>query len=186
MHEVQNSAIARHVRGAAEILEVDKVRVEAAGLVVLDHDVSLLQIARVKPGFVQAADLRSDSVRDLFAAMHVAPFDFAGAEHEAAQRIGIDERSADEIRGANRTGLVQIHGSQRFWMREATSLQHSGARERSPGARAANSGIDAEDPGGNFDALYERRLGSGQLDESCARPRFSFEHAKAWRRHKFV
>src|SRR5271166_2908813 len=99
MNEVQNSPIPRDARGAAEILEVDKVHVEAAGFVFFDHDVGLLQVARVKTGLVQAPDLRGHRIGDLFAAMHVASLDFSGAEHEAAQRVGVDECAADKIRG---------------------------------------------------------------------------------------
>src|SRR5580704_10828431 len=110
MYEVQYSPIPRDVRDAAEIFEVDKIHVKAARIVLLDHDVGLLQVARVEAGLVQAADLRGDGVGDLFAAMHVASLDFAGAEHKATERIGVHERAADEVGSSNRAGLIQVHG----------------------------------------------------------------------------
>src|SRR5580704_7589310 len=71
-------------------------------------------------------------------------------------------------------------------MREAILLEHRGAGERSPGARAADSRVDAAAPRRNFDALYERRSRTGEINESCARPGFSLEHPKIWRRHQLV
>src|SRR5208337_1956345 len=85
MHQVSNSPIPRDVSCVTKILEVDKVHVEAAGFVVLDHDVGLLQITRIKAGLVEAPDLRGHRVGDLFAATHVASLDFPGTKHEAAQ-----------------------------------------------------------------------------------------------------
>ena len=131
MHQVQHSAIPRDFGGAAEVLEVNEIHVEAARLVVLDHEVGLLQVARVKPGLVQAPDLRGHGVGNLFAAMHVASLDFVGAKHEAAQRIGVDERAADEIGRSNRARPVHVDRSERFRMREAVRFEHRGAGERS-------------------------------------------------------
>ena len=186
MHQVQHPAIPRDIRGAAEIFEVDEIHVEAARFVLFDHDVGLLQVARVEPGLVQAPDLCGDGVGDLFAAMHVASLDFAGAEHKAAQRVGVDERAADEVGRSNRAGLVHVHRGERFRMREAVRFEHRGAGERSPGARAADSRVDAAAPRRDFDALYERGARAGDVNESCARPGFSLEHAKIRRRHQLV
>src|SRR5208283_2318551 len=146
MHQVQNATIPRDAGGAAEVLEIDKVHFEAAGIVFLDHDVGLLQIASVKTGLVEAPDLRGHRIGDLFAAAHVASLDSSGAEHEAAQRVGVDERAADKIRGSNSTRLIQIHGRQRLRMREALRLEHRGAGKRSRRARPAKSRINPATP----------------------------------------
>src|ERR1700719_2566820 len=118
--------------------------------------------------------------------MHVASLDFSGAEHEAAERVGVDERAAHEIGRPNRAGLVDIHRRQRFRMREAMLREHRGAGERSPGARSAKSRVDSAHPRRNLDAFYERWPGAGQVNESCAGAGFRLEHAEIRRRHQLV
>src|SRR5208337_1289918 len=92
----------------------------------------------------------------------------------------------DEKGRSNRARIVQIHGRQRFRMREAVRVEHRGARERSRGARSAHSRIDTAAPRGDLDAFYERGPGAGDVDETRPRPRFRLEHPKIRRRHQFV
>src|SRR5579862_6960151 len=93
---------------------------------------------------------------------------------------------ADEIGSANRTGLVDVHRCQRFWMREIMLDQHRGTCERSSRARTAKARVDSARPRRNLDALYERDALAWYVDKACASARFRLEHAKIRRRHQLV
>ena len=57
MNQIHDPAIPGYIGGGAKIFEVNEIDVEAAGTVVLDHDIGLLKIARVKTGLMQSSEI---------------------------------------------------------------------------------------------------------------------------------
>ena len=111
MHEIQDPPLPRDGSCLAEILEVDEVDFEAAGFVVFDHDVGLLQIVGVEPCLVKPPHFCRNGVGNAFAAANVAALDLIRAEREAAERVGAVQRAAENIRGTNRAEPLGIHRS---------------------------------------------------------------------------
>src|SRR5258708_30569318 len=142
MHQIKNPPFPRRGRALAEILEIDEVDFESAGLVVFTHNVGLLQIVSVETRIVKPPNFLCNRVGDAFAAANVAALSPAGAEREAAQRIGVRECAAQNIRSTNYAGLVRIHRGEWLRMRDTFCCEHRGACERSCGSRTARSRPD--------------------------------------------
>src|SRR5260370_16555645 len=101
MHQIKNPPFPRHGRALAEILEIDEVDFEAAGLVVFNHNVGLLQIVSVETRIVKPPNFLCNRVGDAFAAANVAALSPAGAEREAAHPIGVPEGPAPNLPSTN-------------------------------------------------------------------------------------